>query len=48
MFHPNQGLTYRFCRYLFKVEDGVFDQMYFAGLGGLGIYILYKLMEKSK
>ena len=28
--------------------DDPFVQLYFAGLGGLGIYILYKIMEKSK
>jgi hypothetical protein len=32
----------------FPFPDDTFDQLYFAGLGGLGIYILYKLMEKSK
>ena len=32
----------------FPFPNDTFDQMYFAGLGGLGIYILYKLMEKSK
>lgn len=32
----------------FPFPDDVFDQMYFAGLGGLGIYILYRLMKKSK
>lgn len=32
----------------FPFPNDTFDQLYFAGLGGLGIYILYKLMEKSK
>jgi len=32
----------------FPFPSDTFDQMYFAGLGGVGIYILYKLMEKSK
>ena len=32
----------------FPFPDDTFDQLYFAGLGGLGVYILYKLMEKSK
>ena len=32
----------------FPFPKDTFDQLYFAGLGGLGIYILYKLMEKSK
>jgi hypothetical protein len=32
----------------FPFPDDIFDQAYFAGLGGLGIYILYKLMQKSK
>jgi len=38
---------------LFESEEfpfpiDLFDQMYFAGLGGLGIYILYRFMKKSK
>ena len=32
----------------FPFPNDTFDQLYFAGLGGLGIYILYKLMEKAK
>lgn len=32
----------------FPFPNDTFDQLYFAGLGGLGIYILYKLMEKGK
>jgi hypothetical protein len=32
----------------FPFPNDIFDQLYFAGLGGLGVYILYKLMEKSK
>lgn len=32
----------------FPFPNDIFDQAYFAGLGGLGIYILYKLMQKSK
>jgi len=32
----------------FPFPNDTFDQLYFAGLGGLGVYILYKLMEKSK
>jgi len=32
----------------FPFPNDTFDQLYFAGLGGLGLYILYKLMEKSK
>ena len=32
----------------FPFPNDIFDQLYFAGLGGVGIYILYRLMEKSK
>jgi hypothetical protein len=32
----------------FPFPDDIFDQAYFAGLGGIGIYILYKLMKKSR
>jgi hypothetical protein len=32
----------------FPFPNDTFDQLYFAGLGGLGIYILYNLMEKAK
>jgi len=32
----------------FPFPVDLFDQLYFAGLGGLGIYILYRFMEKSK
>jgi hypothetical protein len=32
----------------FPFPSDIFDQLYFAGLGGLGIYILYRFMEKSK
>ena len=32
----------------FPFPNDIFDQAYFAGLGGIGIYILYKLMKKSR
>jgi len=32
----------------FPFPTDIFDQLYFAGLGSVGIYILYRLMEKSK
>lgn len=31
-----------------QFPDDPFVQLYFAGLGGIGIYMLYRLMEKSK
>ena len=31
-----------------KLPNDFMTQLYFAGLGGVGIYILYRLMEKSK
>jgi hypothetical protein len=32
----------------FPFPNDTFDQLYFAGLGIFGIFILYKMMEKSK
>lgn len=32
----------------FPFPNDVFDQLYFAGLGSLGIYMFYKLMLKAK
>ena len=32
----------------FPFPNDIFDQIYFAGLGGVGIYILYRIMQKSK
>lgn len=47
-------ITGQVCRESFQnlndmqMPDDVMAQLYFAGLGALGIYILYRLMEKSK
>ena len=32
----------------FPFPTDTFDQIYFAGLGALGVYFLYRIMEKSK
>jgi hypothetical protein len=32
----------------FPFPNDIFDQAYFAGLGVLGVYFLYRIMEKSK
>lgn len=31
-----------------KMPDDIYAQLYLAGVAGLGIYILYRIMEKSK
>jgi hypothetical protein len=30
------------------MSDDIMDQIYFAGLAGIGIYILYRIMDKAR